>query len=147
MQSKNCKKFLKILKNMARVREFARARAKGARAGAPTRPKSPLGRVFWGGRFLFLLFCGRKASFGWRPFLAFPAEILGGKGFKRGGKGPKKGKIKKAEWQRFFKNVAFSAPLKKCALVLVSVKARNYVGQGARGAGWLIQERFLWLIS
>ena len=36
---------------------------------------------------------------------------------------------------------------KKRALVLVSVKARNYVGQGARGAGWLIQERFLWVIS
>ena len=67
---------------------------------------------------------------------------------KKGGKDLKKEKIKKAEWQRFFKAYALlTLSVKKRALVLVSMKARNYVGQGARGAGWLIQERFLWVIS
>ena len=107
---------------------------------------------FGWGRFLFCFFCGRKASFGWGPFLAFPAEILGGTGFKKGGgrdlkKEKREKKIKKAEWQRFFKKRWRLRRQPKRALVLVSVKARNYVGQGARGAGWLIQERFLWVIS
>ena len=92
---------------MARVREFRRA---GAKTRSRLRLNSCLGRGFWVGEVSFLPFCGRKASFGWGPFLAFPAEILGGKGFKKGGgrdlkKEKREKKIKKAEWQRFLKSL------------------------------------------
>ena len=60
---------------MARARALARAFF------------SPGSGVLGWGRFIFCFFCGRKASFGWGLFLAFPAEILGGKGFKKGGEG------------------------------------------------------------
>ena len=72
---------------MARVRELPRGReicaSRSARAGA----KGSLGRGFWDGEVSFLLFAEGKLVLGGCLFLAFPAEILGGKGFKKGGEG------------------------------------------------------------
>ena len=79
---------------MARVRKFRRERKIFALSRACAGANSRLGRGFWVGEVSFCFFCGRKASFGWGPFLVFPAEILSGKGFKKGGRDLKKKKGK-----------------------------------------------------